>query len=96
MSEHTLGDAPIESKYRELMNDLAYHIDRLFNGLPTADADGTLRMDRKTGFVLLTFDLGDDARRCNYISNAKREDIVVLLREQLRRFEGAPDVTGHG
>lgn len=32
---------------------------------------------------------------CNYISNAVRDDVVVLLKEQLARFEGSPDVTGH-
>jgi hypothetical protein len=33
-------------------------------------------------------------QRCNYISNGRREDVVVLLKEQLARFEGSPDVTG--
>jgi hypothetical protein len=81
-----LGDAPIEQKYRETMKGLAGFIDGFFNG-PTEDRP------RKTGFVLLTFDFGDSGR-CNYISNAHRDDVVVLLREQLRRFEGSPDVTG--
>jgi hypothetical protein len=87
MREHTLGDAPIEQKYRETMKDLANFIDAAFNG-PVA------KKDRKTGFVLLTFDFGDKGH-CNYISNANREDVVVLLREQLRHFEGAPEVEGH-
>jgi hypothetical protein len=82
-----LGDAPIEQKYRETIKGLAGFIDGFFNG----PAKGR---PRKTGFVLLTFEFGNTGR-CNYISNARREDVVTLLREQLRRFEGSPDVTGH-
>lgn len=82
-----LGDAPIESKYRELMRSLAQYLDRFFNGPDD--------MPRKTGFILLAFDFGDTGR-CNYISNANRADVVVLLKEQLARFEGTPDVVGHG
>jgi hypothetical protein len=86
MIEQTLGDQPIESKYRELMKSMADYIDRFFNG-PNPKP-------RKTGFVLLTFDIGKQ-NRCNYISNCNCDDVVVLLREQLRRFEGAPDIEGH-
>jgi hypothetical protein len=82
-----MPNAPIEQKYRATMKALAGFIDGFFNG----PAKGR---PRKTGFVLLTFDFGD-SRRCNYISNARREDVVVLLREQLRRFEGSPDAEGH-
>ena len=32
--------------------------------------------------------------RCNYISNASREDVIVLLKEQLARFEGQAEVSG--
>jgi hypothetical protein len=81
MTEQTLGDQPIERQYREMMNSLAHYIDRFFNG-PNPKP-------RKTGFVLMTFEFGEH-NRCNYISNANRDDIVVLLREQLRRFEGSP------
>lgn len=83
--ENTLGDAPIEM----LMKSLAQYIDRFFNG-PVP------KKERGTGFILLTFDFGDSGKaRCNYISNVRRKDAVVLLREQLRQFEGAPDVEGH-
>lgn len=89
MKKDQLGDAPIESKYHKFMNDLAGSLDRLFNG----DAK---RGERKTGFVLMVFDFGDGAGRCNYISNADRADVTTLLREQLRRFEGqAEPPTGH-
>lgn len=81
-----LGDAPIEREYREKMNHLAAVLDSYLN-------DDT--MPKTTGFVLLVFPLNDHGGRCNYISNGRREDVVVLLREQLARFEGAPDATGH-
>jgi hypothetical protein len=32
--------------------------------------------------------------RANYISNARREDVIVLLKEQLARFEGQPEMKG--
>ena len=32
--------------------------------------------------------------RANYISNASRKDIIVLLKEQLARFQGQPDIKG--
>jgi hypothetical protein len=83
-----LGDAPIEDAYRQKMNELAAFLDRYFNGEAT-------RGQRKTGFVLMVFDFGEGGGRANYISNANRSDVVTLLKEQLRRFEGAPDMTGH-
>jgi hypothetical protein len=88
--KRTLCDAPIEADYREQMNSMAQYLDRFFNG-PAPDAPG----GRKTGFVLLVFPLDGHAGRCNYISNGRREDVVILLKEQLARFEGSPDVTGH-
>jgi hypothetical protein len=84
-----LGDAPIEAKYLEQMNALARGIDRIFN----ADAKGAVT--RKVGFVLLVFEFGEKEGRCNYISNgADRRDIVTLFKEQIKRFEGQPDVKG--
>ena len=85
----TLGDASIEPKYIEMMNGIARALDRAFNG----DAKGK---DRKTGFVLLVFDYGESEGRCNYISNgANRQDIVTLFKEQIKRFEGQPEIKGH-
>jgi len=83
---HTLGDAPIENAVREKMNNLGKLLDLGLN-------EG--RRKDQWGFVLLVFPFDEHEGRCNYISNAERKDIVTLLREQLRRFEGAPDVTGH-
>jgi hypothetical protein len=82
-----LGDAPIEDEYHAKMNALAAAIDTLFNGEVPKD-------QRKVGFVLLVYEFGAGEGRCNYISNAQREDVVVLLKEQLARFEGQPEMTG--
>jgi hypothetical protein len=89
MPKHTLGDASIEPKYREQMNAIARGLDQVLNG----EAKGN---DRKIGFVLLLFEYGSSDGRANYISNgADRRDICTLFREQIRRFEGQPEMTGH-
>jgi hypothetical protein len=91
--DHQLGDGPIEEQYREQMTELARVIDAYFNGtvlpgLPSAK-------NRKTGFVLLVFPFANHDGRCNYISNgADRRDIVVMFKEQIKRFEGQPEITG--
>lgn len=88
MSKHTLGDQPIEPAYIEKMNELARFLDREFNG-------GLRGKDRPTGFVLMVFPFEDREGRCNYISNgADRNDIVVLMKEMVARFEGQPEMTG--
>jgi hypothetical protein len=90
-SDHTLGDQPIEAKYLDQMNHVARELDLFFNG----DARGR---DRKVGFVLMVYNFNDDGRtdgRCNYISNgADRRDVVVLMKEMIRRFEGQPEIEG--
>lgn len=85
----TLGDAPIEPRYIEQMNQLARFIDQKFNGLAKGKA-------RKAGFVLLVFPFDThDGSRCNFISNgADRADIAALFREMAARFEGMPEVKG--
>lgn len=90
MSEHQLGDAPVESEYIETMTAIVQALDELLNGAAKGAA-------RKTGFVLLVFPFNDHGGRCNYMSNgADRRDIVTLFREQIARFEGSPDQTGRG
>jgi hypothetical protein len=85
---HELGDAPIEPEYRDTMNRVAGALDEAFNGVAKGN-------DRKVGFVLLVFPFGADDGRCNYISNgADRRDIVIMLKEQIKRFEGQPDMEG--
>jgi len=84
-----LGDQPIEKKHVEMMNIIARTLDKLFNG----DAKGT---DRKVGFILMVFNMNDtEEGRCNYISNgADRKDVVVLMKETIKRFEGQAEVKG--
>ena len=84
---HTIGDQPIEAEYVKQMRALAQILDYYLN-------DGKMGEDRDTGFALLVFPLGDATGRCNYISNAARIDMKVLLREQLARFEGQPEQKG--
>lgn len=83
----TLGDQPIEEDYREGMKKVAAAIDEIFNGDKTGD-------ERTTGFVLMVFPFGEGPGRTNYVSNCKRKDVIVLLKEQLARFEGQPEVSG--
>ncbi len=88
MSKERLGDAPIENSYREKMQAIAQTLDEFLNG----EAKGS---DRKTGFVLLVFPFGAQDGRCNYISNgADRRDIVTMMKEQIARFEGQPEMKG--
>ena len=82
-----LGDAPIEPEFIEKMNALAHALDNFFNG----DLKGH---DRKVGFCVMVYNFGDGPGRANYISNANRDDVVTLLKEQIKRFEGQPDITG--
>ena len=83
--QHTLGDAPIELKHRDMLNELARKLDGFFNGPDRP---------KHTGFILMVFPFDDHAGRANYISNANRGDVITLLKEQLARFEGQPDLTG--
>jgi hypothetical protein len=84
-----LGDGPIDPKLYDLMNSLARGVDEILNG----DAKGPAR---KNGFVLLVFPFDGHEGRANYISNgADRRDIVTLFKEQIKRFEGQPDMQGH-
>jgi hypothetical protein len=87
MSDHQIGDAPADQDIVREMRAVAKTID--------------LWLKEKTapvpwGFIIMMFPMEDHAGRCNYMSNARREDIVVLLKEQLRRFEGGAEMPpGH-
>ena len=86
-STQRLGDQPVEEQYRKQMLAVTNVIDEYFNG--------TDKNNRKVGFILMVFPFDDHEGRCNYMSNgADRRDVVTLMKEQIRRFEGAPDVTG--
>lgn len=82
MDDKRIGSGPIEPEYKQMMNALANGIDNILNGK---------EQPKKIGFVLLMFNFGDKPGRCNYISNADRNDVKVLLREQLAYFEGMPE-----
>ena len=88
MKNHEIGDGPIEPRYHRHMVKIAKALDELFNGKLKGK-------DRETGFVLLVFPFNTPDGRCNYVSNgADRKDIVVLLKEQIARFEGQPETKG--
>lgn len=88
--KHELGDAPIQADLKEVMNGLAAGIDKVING-------DVPRGERKNGFILMVFPFGQtDKPRCNYISSAERQDVIILLKEQLARFEGFAEAEGHG
>jgi hypothetical protein len=75
----TIGDGPIDPKYKESMVALAKGIDQVLNKKKTGD-------ERRTGFVLMVFPFGDASGRCNYVSNAERKDIVRMFKFQLKRL----------
>jgi hypothetical protein len=87
--EHSLGDGPIQEDMYELMNGLARGIDTIFNGEDAPVGE------KKIGWLLMSFPLESFDGRCNYISNANREDIVTLMKHQIARFEGQPDIVGN-
>lgn len=75
-----MADAPIQQRYREMMNSLAEGIDDVLNGDTKP---------KKIGFALFMFEFGHiEANRVNYISNGPREDMLVAVREWLARAEG--------
>lgn len=82
-----LGDAPVQPEYVEAMTRVSHVIDEFFNGGAKGD-------DKKVGFVLMVFPFEDHGGRTNYMSNAKREDVVIMLKHQIKRFEGQPDLKG--
>ena len=91
MSEHALGDGPIEAHLWAQMNGTMEAIDDVFNGV------GATPATRKIGLVLLSFPYGAHDGRCNFISNgADRKDLVALFKEMIARFEGQPEMKGSG
>jgi hypothetical protein len=64
-----MPDELIEKVYREEMNKLASELDRIL---------------KPAGFALLVFDFGDHTR-VNYISNAKRDDMIGAMKAFIAR-----------
>lgn len=86
--KHQLGDGPIQADYRAQMSAVMKTIDELMNGAAT----GT---EREVGIVVLMFPFGSQDGRCNFISNgADRNDLVVMFKELVARFEGQPSIKG--
>lgn len=77
--DHQIGDAPVEAHLRHAMFGVAKGIDELFNGNV---------MPARIGFALMVFPFNTTDGRCNYVSNAKPEDMLVVLKEQVARLEG--------
>ncbi len=74
------------SDANEIMRAMAASLDAVLNGNTRP---------KKHGFVLLVFPFdGPEGQRTNYVSNGKREDIVVALKEIVARFEGQPHQSG--
>jgi hypothetical protein len=87
-SGRKLGDAPVEEQHYAPMVALIQAADELFNGKIGGP-------DRKIGIVMMVFPFEGFDGRCNYVSNgASREDIVILMKEMIARFEGQPEMTG--
>lgn len=74
-NEYVGDHKPIEEQHREIMNEVANLLDKVFAG---------------HGWTLLVFDFHrtDDQSRMNYISNARREDMLVAMKEFIARNEG--------
>lgn len=72
---------PIQEETRDVMNALAKGIDEALNG--------PVPRNRKWGFALLVYPLGEPGRdRMNYIGNGRREDVLVAIKELAARWEG--------
>lgn len=72
---------PIQPEYIEVMRALGRAIDETLN-----DDEGP----KTTGFCLLVFPFGqsNNEHRCNYLSNADREDMIATMKEFIARAEG--------
>jgi hypothetical protein len=78
---NALGDGPVEQQYIEKMRTVARGIDHHFNGMSMPGRKKTI------GFVLMVFPFDRPDGRCNYMSNAQRDEVLLLLKEQVKRFE---------
>lgn len=64
---------PIEERHRAQMNELGRLIGQFFEGY---------------GFALFVFELNSTDGRMNYLSNSRREDMLIALKEFIARSEG--------
>jgi len=84
--EHDYGDAPVEERYREEMATVMRAINFYLNG-------DTPIPERKVACIVMMFNFGEGPGRANYMSNGiDRRDVITLMKEQIARFEGMPEV----
>jgi hypothetical protein len=83
--DHSIGSGPVDPRYVEAMKTVGRAIDMMFN------PDGP--KNRTVGWIVITFAFGNakEGELVNYMSNADRADVVTMLKEQLRYFEGWSD-----
>jgi hypothetical protein len=90
----------IDDAYRSEMRDLVISLDLHFNG----DAARKRRGEpdrREVGFVLLVFPFEESVvdlmeMPCSCVSNGvDQDDIIVMFKALLARFEGQPSAPGH-
>jgi hypothetical protein len=77
----------IENKWLKFMNSVGRALDEALN---------QKKKPKQWGFFLAIFPFDSGPGRFNYLSNADRKDIIALMKEMTAKFEGQPDVEGHG
>ena len=83
-----LGDALLDPKLQQAMEDVAALLDRVLNGNSSSD-------DRETGFILTVLHFSDGPTSlCNSVSNMDRTDVVAVLKHQIARYGEYPDQNG--
>lgn len=68
-----MSHGPVEPQHVAAMNAVAKVLSEAF---------------KPYGFALLVFPMDDDKGRMNYISNARREDMLVAMKEFIAANEG--------
>jgi len=71
----------IETAMYEVMNNIGHLLGSAIN-------EAAYVSGNKFGFALFVFPLGEGEGRMNYISNARREDMLAALKEFIARNEG--------
>ena len=86
-------DPQIRPEHRAVMNELARFLDDTIN--PGHELPG---VKRKYGFALLVFDFTDEKTgetgHMNYISNARREDMLIAMKEFISKWEAPQSKPG--
>ena len=86
--ENSADHGPIDPRFTELMNVIARELDVGFN-------PQILRGEERTvGFFLTTFEFNKQDGRFNYISNAAKRGVRVMLKDVLARLEARMQLAG--